>query len=509
MPQPQRADLPERLNIAEMFLGDRIREGLGDRIALRTPDGAMDYAAVEALASGYASALTDCGVRREERVVLLARDGPHFAGALFGTLKLGAVVVMVNPDLPRDRIAAILELARPGAVVAGHDVAPLAAGAMSDARVSCPLVDTFTDSVTHHARFPAVATHRDDPALWLFSGGTTGTPKAVVQSHGSFAFTTFRYAHETMGYRSDDITMSIPKLYFGYATGSNLFFPFSVGASAVLFPEHPTVDVVLEQIARHQPSILINVPTMVGKLLAHPGIADVDFSSLRFATSAGEALPPELYHRWKATTGVELLDGLGTAEMWHVFVTNRLGDVKPGTLGRPVAGFEVRVCDEEGAEVADGAIGRLWVRGGARAWGYWQNLDRTADAFRGEWFVGGDLARRDADGYVEHHGRVDDSLKVSGKWLAPQEVESCLLEHEAVRECVVVGVTDAAGLVKPVAFVVPTEGRPGLEQELTEHVLARLEPYKHPRLVVILEDFPKTHLGKVDRRALGATITLD
>ncbi len=194
--------------------------------------------------------------------------------------------------------------------------------------------------------------------------------------------------------------------------------------------------------------------------------------------------------------------------MWHVFVTNRLGDVKPGTLGRPVVGFDVRVCDENGAEVADGDVGRLWVRGGARAWGYWENLDKTAEAFRGEWFVGGDLVRRDADGYIEHQGRADDSLKVSGKWLAPQEVESCLLEHEAVRECVVVGVTDAGGLVKPVAFVVPTEPRPGLEQELTDHVLARLEPYKHPRRVVLLEDFPKTHLGKVDRRALGETITL-
>lgn len=463
----------------------------------------MTYADVEALAAGYAAALTDAGVRREERVVLIARDGADFVGALFGTLKLGAVAVMVNPDLSTPRIAEILRLARPGAVVAGHDLSVAAADAMSIAGVAHhPLLDTFADAITHEVSFPAVATHRDDPALWLFSGGTTGVPKAVVQTHGAFLNTTLRYAHETIGYREDDITVAIPKLIFGYATGSNLFFPFSVGASAVLFPEHPTPAIVAEQIARHRPTILVTVPTMIAKMLADPVVASADLSSLRFATSAGEALPAQLYHQWKAAYGVELLDGLGTAEMWHIFVTNRPGDVKPGTLGKPVAGFDVRICDENGMEVADGEIGRLWVRGRSRAWGYWRDLPRTEQAFLGEWFVGGDLVRRDADGYIEHHGRADDAMKVSGKWLAPQEVEGCLLEHEAVVECVVVGVADAAGLVKPVAFVVPRERTAELEQVLIDHVLARLEPYKHPRSVVLIDEFPKTHLGKVDRRAL-------
>ncbi len=373
-PDPDRD--PDHVNIADAFLTDRIREGRGGRIALRLPDTSLTYVQVEALASGYASALTDCGVRREERVVLLARDGAHFVGALFGALKLGAVVVMVNPDLPRDRVADILRLARPGAVVAEHEVTTLAAAAMSDAELSAPLVDTFSDTVTHSASHPAVATHRDDPALWLFSGGTTGTPKAVVQTHGSFLNTTQRYAHETIGYTEDDITMAVPKLIFGYATGSNLFFPLSVGASAVLFPEHPTPSVIVEHMARHRPTVLINVPTMIGKLLADPASATADFSSLRFATSAGEALPPHLYDEWMRVYGVELLDGLGTAEMWHIFLTNRLGDVKPGTVGKPVAGFDIRICDEAGSEVADGEIGLLWVRGGSRAWGYWQNLDR-------------------------------------------------------------------------------------------------------------------------------------
>lgn len=506
MPSAGTAPLPTQVNIADAFLSDRIAEGRGNRIALRLSDRTLTYSDVEALAAGYAAALADAGVRREERVVLVARDGADFVGALFGTLKLGAVAVMVNPDLDPARIADILTLARPGAVVSGHDVSPKAAAAMSAAGLSRPLVDTFSDTITHEVAYEAVATHRDDPALWLFSGGTTGTPKAVVQTHGSFLNTTLRYGQETMGYREDDITMAIPKLIFGYATGSNLFFPFSVGASAVLFPEHPTVDVVVRQIADHRPTILVNVPTMISKLLADAVGREADLSSLRFATSAGEALPPSLYRQWKATYGVELLDGLGTAEMWHIFVTNRLGDVKPGTIGKPVDGFRIRVCDDEGHDVADGDIGRLWVAGASRAWGYWQDLDRTAQAFQGEWFVGGDLVRRDVDGYLEHHGRADDSLKVSGKWLAPQEVESCLLEHESVVECVVVGVEDAAGLMKPVAFVVASGDTEGLEQRLIDHVLVRLDAYKHPRRVIIVDEFPKTHLGKVDRKALRTTL---
>ncbi|HSF86824.1 MAG TPA: benzoate-CoA ligase family protein [Acidimicrobiia bacterium] len=501
--------LPDQINIAQTFLADRLAEGRGGRTALRLDDHEMTYTEVEALASGYAEALVDCGVRREERVVILDRDGPHFVGALFGTLKLGAVGVMVNPDLPRRRIAEILELARPGAVVAGHDVSAKAAAAMSDAGTAHPLIDTFSDTVTHTASFPCAPTHRDDPALWLFSGGSTGVPKAVVQTHGSFLNTTLRYAHETMGYHEDDVTLAIPKLYFGYATGANLFFPFSVGAAAALFPEHPTVEVVLDRIARHRPTIMINVPTMIGKLLAHEASATAILSSLRFATSAGEALPVELYERWTAAYGVPLYDGLGTAEMWHVFLTNRPGSVTPGTLGTPVRGFDVRVRDAQGNDLPDGEVGELWVRGRSRGWGYWQNLPKTAETFRGEWVVTGDLIRRRDDGSIEHHGRADDSLKVSGKWLAPQEVESCLLAHDEVRECVVVGVPDAAGLVKPVAFVIPTEDRPGLAAELKAHALDRLDPYKHPRRIVIVERFPQTHLGKVDRRALAASHPAD
>jgi benzoate-CoA ligase family protein len=350
--------------------------------------------------------------------------------------------------------------------------------------------------------FPTASTHPDDPAIWLFSGGTTGRPKAVVQTHRSFANTTECYAKRALGLSRADITISVPKLFFGYATGSNLLFPFAVGGSTILFPEKPTAEVLFEKIGRHRPTVLINVPTMINQMVGHSAAAAQDFSSLRFATSAGEALPAPLYQRWRDTFGTELLDGLGTAEMWHIFLSNVPGAVRPGTLGRAVPGFEIRVCDEHGSEVKTGEVGRLWVKGDSRAIGYWQNTAKTAEAFQGEWFVGGDLVRKDQDGYVTYCGRDDDVLKVGGKWLAPQEVESCLMQHPEVNECAVVGVTDGDGLTKPCAFVISNRKRGDLEEVLKAFVLANLQPYKHPRRVFIVDDFPRTHLGKIDRGAL-------
>jgi acyl-coenzyme A synthetase/AMP-(fatty) acid ligase len=237
-------------------------------------------------------------------------------------------------------------------------------------------------------------------------------------------------------------------------------------------------------------------------MLAAPDAASRDLSSLRLSTSAGEALPEELYHRWRERFGCEVLDGLGTAEMWHVFLSNHPGEVRPGSLGRPVAGFTVEVRDDDGRELPAGEVGWLWVKGDSLARGYWQRPERTRQAFRGEWYVSGDMVRRDADGYFYYCGRGDDMLKVSGKWLAPKELEGCLLEHPAVREVAVVGVPDARGLAKPWAFVVAAEGVRDLEDELRAFAAERLEPYKAPRRVVVLDDLPRTHLGKVDRGAL-------
>lgn len=505
-------EAPIELNIAQRFLDARIDEGRGDRIALRLDEGVLTYSEVQNLANRFGWVLRNMGVRREERVLVALRDGPEFVGALFGILKIGAVVVMVNPDLKPKNLAALFDYSRARLLVVASECADNFIQAAEISRwqpdplvVGAPRGDLLsfeTESQAVEDDLETVETHRDDPAIWLFSGGTTGAPKAVVQTHRSFANTTELYAKAALRCDENDITLSVPKLFFGYATGSNLFFPFSVGASAVLFPEHPTAEILFEKIRRHRPTILINVPTMINKMVSHPDVAAQDLSCLRFATSAGEALSVPLYHRWKESFGVELLDGLGTAEMWHVFLSNLPGAVRPGTLGRAIPGFEIRVCDEEGREVEDGEVGRLWVRGDSRALGYWQNLDKTAEAFRGEWFVGGDLVRRDVDGYIIYCGRSDDVMKVGGKWLAPQEVESCLQQHPAVDECAVVGVATGDGLTKPVAFVRAREASPGLEAELQQFVLEHLEPYKHPRQVILIDSFARTHLGKIDRGKL-------
>jgi benzoate-CoA ligase family protein len=484
------------LNIAERFLVDRLTEGRGDRVALRLADRRYTYEEVDRLANQFGNALLARDVRPEERVIIALPDGAEYAAALFGILKVGAVVVMVNPALPAEGMAAMVELTRARVAVVDPAVAvpvprPLVAGTGEGEHLGHP--DTLD----------TVRTHRDDPAIWLFTGGTTGLPKAAVQTHASFANTTRCYAQTAMGWREDDVTMAVPKLYFGYATGSNLFFPFSVGASAALFPEHPTAEVVFDRIARHRPTILVNVPKMVAEMVEHPSAGDQDLSCLRFATSAGEALPPSLHQRWNDTFGVPLYDGLGTAEMWHIFVSNQPGAVRPGSLGRAVPGFDVRVCDDDGNEMRIGEVGRLWVRGDSRALGYWQDAEKSAEAFRGEWFAASDMVRRDTDGFFHYVGRADDALKVGGKWLLPAEVEDCLLAHPAVAEAAVVGVPDAGGLTKPVAFVVAgIGGGEGLAAALRDHCLKHLEPYKAPRRVFVVDGLPRTHLGKVDRGAL-------
>jgi benzoate-CoA ligase family protein len=498
---------PERFNIADYFLAARRREGRGDRPAILTDAGTLTYGEVSRLASGFAHALRDAGAEPEERVLIALPDGPEYVAALFGTLMIGAVVVMVNPGLPPGDLAALLEYTRARAVVTHGEAAAAFRDAARGSRLVRAVLVVGEDDfdrrlVAAPADVPTFPTHRDDPAIWLFSGGTTGRPKAVVQTHRSFANTTECYARQVIGYTERDVTLSVPKLYFGYATGSNLLFPFAAGAATALFAEPATADAVFRRIAQFRPTVLINVPTMINKMVTHPDAARQDLSSLRVCTSAGEALPVELYRRWKTTFGVELLDGLGTAEMWHIFISNRPGAVRPGTLGTVVPGFEVRVCDEEGRVLGPGEPGWLWVRGGSRAIAYWQHMEQTERAFRGEWYVSGDLIAMDGDGYVTYCGRGDEMLKVGGKWLAPQEVEGCLLQHPSVVEAAVVGVTDASGLVKPHAFVVARGRRDGLEEELKTFVRERLEPYKHPRAVTLVDALPRTHLGKVDRGRL-------
>ena len=498
---------PERFNIADFLLDARVREGRGARVALVTDQRTWSYRDVQQMANRFGNLLREAGVMPEQRVIIALPDGPEFVAALFGILKIGAVVVMVNPDLKPDAISYFYQYTRARVAIVHRDVQPAFESARAGAPLLAELVVVGREATERRLEAQSLEldtfpSHRDDACIWLFSGGTTGYPKAVLQSHWSFAHTTTCYGQGVLALAEDDITISVPKLFFGYAMGTNLFFPFSVGARAVLFPGKVTPELLFEEIRRHRPTVLVNVPTMVNHLVSHPDAPMADLSSIRLATSAGEALPAELWQRWMDRFGVELLDGLGTAEMWHIFISARPGAVRPGTIGTVVPGFEVRVTDDDGNELPDGEVGWLRVKGHARAIAYWQQMEKTAQAFQGEWYVSGDMVRRDADGYFTYCGRGDDMLKVGGRWLAPQEVENCLLQHAAVREAAVVGIVDAQGLTKPHAFVVAAERRAGLDEELKAFVRERLEPFKAPREVTFLDALPQTHLGKVDRGRL-------
>jgi benzoate-CoA ligase len=351
-------------------------------------------------------------------------------------------------------------------------------------------------------------THRDDPAIWLFTSGSTGKPKAAVHLQQDLPWNTERYARQVMGIREDDLTVSVPKLFFGYATGTNLLFPFAVGAATALFSERSEPARLFEVIERYRPTILTSVPTMINGMLrlledGAPG-ARPDLSSLRLCLSAGEALPPELYRRWMETFGVEILDGIGSAEMFHIYISNYPGEVVPGSLGRLVPGYEARVVDPEGGDAPAGEAGTLWIKGESAAILYWQAHQKSKEVLRGDWVVTGDQVRRDQQGLFWYEGRTDDMLKVGGIFVSPYEVENCLLQHPAVAECAVIGYKDQDGLTKPKAIVVCREAQGGgdLARELQEFVKGRLAPFKYPRLVDFVPALPKNDRGKIDRQRL-------
>lgn len=499
------------MNIFDDFLGDRIREGYGDRTALLTDRGACTYRDIFDASGRFARLMQTSGVGPGDRVLIALPDGEEYVAALFGTLRLGAVVVMVNPHLPPEQIEYFLTYTEPQAAFVGsesedafRDAASRVPGAPNITVVGGSAFDEHLAALDSDVSVHPTQSH--DPAVFLFSGGTTGHPKGVVQTHRSFRNTTILYGQRTLNIGPDDITLSVPKLFFGYATGTNLFFPFSVGATSALFPERCSAEALFDRIEQFRPTVLVNVPTMVNNLVSHPEAGSRDLSSLRISTSAGEALPAELHRRWNELFDVPLLDGLGTAEMWHIFISNRPDDVKPGTLGRVVEGFEVRACAPDGTPVATGDVGTMRVRGDSLALGYWRDEEKTATAFVDGWFVSGDMLSFDGDDYVTYAGRSDDMLKVSGKWLSPKELENCLLEHDSVREAAVVGVPTSDGLVKPSAFVIVGDdvvAGEALAEELQQWARDRLEPYKYPRSVRFMNDLPRTHLGKVDRGSLA------
>jgi benzoate-CoA ligase family protein len=502
--------LPDELNLADYFLDARVREGKGDDVAvIHANSGAvLTYAQVQAEANRLANVLRDGGVGLEDRVLIALPDSPAFVAAFFATLKIGAVVTMVNPELPAEDYPYYLEYTKARAFLCDEKFFTRVKPASRHLRLTLRRGANLEEAMAQASpKFATEPTSKDDLAIWLFTSGSTGKPKAAVHMHHDFAFNTETYAKRVLGITARDVTLGVPKLFFGYATGSNLMFPFAVGAKTVLFEEKATPELLFDLIERHKPTILTSVPTMIGKMVAAEGAERRDLSSLRASISAGEALPEELYHRWKQMFRSEILDGIGSAELFHIYITNRFGEVRPGSLGRLVPGYEAKIVDDDGREVAHGDIGTLWVKGDSAALCYWGAHEKSKEVLRGDWVVSGDKFRRDDEGFFYYGGRADDLLKVGGIFVAPSEVENVLMQHAAVLECVVVGYEDADKLTKPKAVVVlkPESGlgagdHDRVTAELVELARAKLAHYKVPRKIEYAQSLPRSDRGKILRR---------
>jgi benzoate-CoA ligase family protein len=486
-------------------------------------------------------------------VLIVLHDTPAYAWAFFATLHHGAVVAMGNPEAPPADLAYLVEYTRATAVITIPRVAAAVKDALAAARlkalVLAPEVATGGDveadpDVSAAPGLAALApvslkdalaggrappagggagprpTKRDDIAIWLFTSGSTGRSKAAMHTHRDFAYNTEVYAKGTVGYRAGDVTVSVPRLFFGYATGTNLMFPFAVGATAGLFAERPTPESLVAAIERYRPTIVTNVPTMMGKLLDHDdalaaaGKPRLDFSSIRFHLSAGEALPPALLARFMDRFKNDVYDGIGSAEMFHIYCSNRPGDIKPGSLGRVVDGYTLKILSSDAVgpgepELPPGETGVMWVKGDSVALGYYQDRDKSWATFHGHWCRTGDLFKLDAEGYLYFSGRADDLLKVGGIWCAPVEVEDCLMHHPAVSLAAVIG-AEEDGLEKPKAFInLRDEARAAGEAEraaladaLKTWVKERLSKHKYPRWIAFVDDVPKNDRGKVDKKTL-------
>ncbi len=483
-----------------------VAEGRGDTPALRMAQRELSYADLLELVNRAGNALRDSGIEPEQRVAILLPDGAEFVAAFLGAMKIGAVPVPMNTGARPNELQLMIADCRARALVADASLvgpaeqtpsaqlrAVFVVGGDDDRR-------SFPAAVQRASRsLDAFPTGVDEPCYWLYSSGTTGSPKGVVHLHGDMLGCVTPYAEEVVGIEPDDVTFSVARLFFSYGLVNSLFLPLLAGASAFLTPERPDVRHTLEMVQRYRPTLFFSVPTSYAQLCAALESAGRVFDGVRLGISAGEPLPEPVYRRWKTLTGIELLDGLGSTEVGYIFCSNLPGRVRPGSSGVLIGDHRARIVDEDGH---DAEFGELWLASASTALQYWNQRERTKRTFCGEWLRTGDRYFRDSDGYFWYQGRTDDVFKVSGQWVSPLEIESCLLSHPAVLECAVVGTPDEAGLVKPRAFVVRRAGTPVSDAELQALVKARLQPYKYPRWVEFVDELPKTASGKVQRFAL-------
>ena len=504
--------LPDSYNAVTWLLDRNVEEGRGGKLAFTDTVSDLTYGELQTQSRRLANMLRRLGVRREERVAMIMLDTVDFPIVFLGAIRAGVVPVPLNTLLTAEQYAYILADCRAKVLFVSEALWPAVrdvAGRMPDlehvvvAGGDAHGQKKLSDEIAKESdTFETARTHSDEPAFWLYSSGSTGMPKGVRHLHSNLAATAETYASQVLGIRENDVGLSAAKLFFAYGLGNALTFPMSVGASTVLNAERPTPARMFELMQRYNPSIFFGVPTLFAAMLNDEAQKSASGGArLRVCTSAGEALPESVGNHWRSRFGVDILDGVGSTELLHIFLSNAPGDVKYGTSGRPVPGYVVRLVDDGGADVADGDVGELLVNAPSAAEGYWNQRSKSRQTFEGGWTRTGDKYTRDAEGRYTYCGRADDMFKVSGIWVSPFEVESALITHPAILEAAVVPEADGEGLLKPKAYVVlkADAKTDGLHDALKEHVKQAVGPWKYPRWIEVVEALPKTATGKIQR----------